>query len=55
MRMAAQHIPKNVTLLLLVELHGPVGLATVAPAVVGSHGDLMLGDFFLRCSFVCLG
>jgi hypothetical protein len=48
MPISALHIPKNVTFLLLVELHGPVGLTAVAAAVVGSHGGLMLSAFLLR-------
>jgi hypothetical protein len=36
------YIPKNMTLLLLVKLDGPVRLAAVAMSVEGSHNSLFL-------------
>jgi hypothetical protein len=37
--MTPRYIPKDMALLLLIKLRDPGGLAAVAVAVVGSHGD----------------
>ena len=49
-----RHIPKNMALLLLVELDGPFRLAAVAVSVVGCHDDWLcldsIGFAFLSCN-----
>lgn len=45
----ANHIAKNMVLLVLLKLHSPVGLLTTAMVIVGSHGSCVCGFGAVIC------